>query len=69
MHASANAPAHHRVLKNAGRSPVTMRGSVSWFHSRPRRVCAANGAALEGPSTNALPGGPGGERAARPQPH
>lgn len=38
------------------------------FYSR-LCVCAANGAALEGQSTNTLPGGPEGERAALPQPH
>lgn len=32
-------------------------------------LCAANGAELEGQSTNALPGGHEGERAAVPQPH
>lgn len=43
-------------------------GECLRFYSR-LCVCTANGAALEGQSTNTLPGGPEGERAAVPQPH
>lgn len=53
---------------NAVRSQVTAWGRV-WDCSYYLPVCAANGGALEGPGTNAFPGGPQGERAALPQPH
>lgn len=61
-----NAP-YNYVLK----TPATLKlpyAECLWFHSHPC-VCSANGAALEGQSTNTLPGGSEGERAAQIQPH